>query len=318
MLRFVDQLKEEYAKADKALGGILPGGGTPGPLTPATRAVSEAVPIIDMVSPASANYYRDKVKADAQRGTRLASEAEQIVEEVTADPSFGDLDADPSLRSRVDHANQLRSEASLLGIISDPNTPPTSTRRKGQSHRDFYLQNQRYRNDFNPEEQENISQAIRRDFMYNQLKQRNKNLEELTTSEKKGVSWGEQIIKAEGMSTADGPDGGGLACVYGVNKVIKESGREVPWKDPDTGEESVYIPFVENWITSNGGEQVPQEEAKPGDIVTGGDHMGILTDQLDRAGNPVVLSNSSSKASMSFKYTLNPASKVYRVPQLQD
>jgi len=41
MLNFLDELKENYAKADKALGGILPGGGTPGPLTPAANAVKK-------------------------------------------------------------------------------------------------------------------------------------------------------------------------------------------------------------------------------------------------------------------------------------
>ena len=37
MLQFLDQLKEGYAKADKALGGFLPGGGTGNPLSNTVR-----------------------------------------------------------------------------------------------------------------------------------------------------------------------------------------------------------------------------------------------------------------------------------------
>ena len=47
MLQFLDQLKEGYAKADKALGGFLPGGGTGNPLSNTVR--SEALRVRDNI-----------------------------------------------------------------------------------------------------------------------------------------------------------------------------------------------------------------------------------------------------------------------------
>ena len=80
----------------------------------------------------------------------------------------------------------------------------------------------------------------------------------------------------------------------------------------------MYIPFVTEWITNNGGRKVNATEALPGDIVVvDGSHMGIVTDQVDGNGTPVVLSNSSSQASMSWEFVLDPSNAVYRVPQLQ-
>jgi hypothetical protein len=132
----------------------------------------------------------------------------------------------------------------------------------------------------------------------------------------RGDSLAETINNSFGLDTREGPDGGDLSCVYGVNKVIEEAGLEVPWKDPKTGANSTWIPFVEQWITSNGGSVVSAEEAIPGDIVSNGGHMGILTDKIDEQGNKIVLSNSSSKGSMSYEFPLIDET-VFRVPQLQ-
>ena len=104
-----------------------------------------------------------------------------------------------------------------------------------------------------------------------------------------------------------------------MNRVIEAAGIEVPWKDPASGQNSVYIPFVEDWITSNGGSVVSYEEAQPGDIVSNGGHMGILTDKVDERDGKIVLSNSSSRGSMTYEYPLDDGTsgnKVYRVPQL--
>ena len=138
----------------------------------------------------------------------------------------------------------------------------------------------------------------------------------------RGTNLSQTINNSYGLDTREGPSGGALGCVYGVNKVIEEHGLEVPWKDPKTGANSVYIPFVEDWITSNGGSVVSYEEAQPGDIVSNGGHMGILTDKVDDRGVPIVLSNSSSRGSMTYEYPLDDGvgldgNKVYRVPQLQ-
>ena len=66
-----------------------------------------------------------------------------------------------------------------------------------------------------------------------------------------------------------------------------------------------------SWITAR---------PNPGDIVVwpDGGHMGILTNQKNPAGEPIVLSNSSSRASMSWKMPLQQEMQVYRVPQLQN
>lgn len=316
MLRFVD-LQEAYAAADKATGGWLPGGGTAGPLTDATRAVSESLPIIDMVSPASANYYRDKVEADRQRGERLAAEATEIGR------SFRSGE-----REYSEQANQQiednRNEAALRGVVQSPwSGEMLSTRKEGQSDRDFYLQNRDFREAERPSR---IAESVREDRETDYIIDRNREQfgtkqqrEARHQSDKQGVGWINAVTEAKGMSTGEGPDAGRNGCVYAVNKVIKSAGLEVPWKDPATGEESVYIPFVTNWITSNGGKKVSAKEALPGDIVVAlnGEHMGIVTDQVDGLGKPVVLSNSSSRASMTWEFPLVEGDDVYRVPQLQ-
>ena len=314
MLFFVD---EAYEKADEALGGILPGGGTPGPFTSAARAVSEAIPIIDMVSPASANYYRDKVEADTQRGTRLATEAQEGTREILS----RDILNSESIGAEARALTQQENEAANYGVVSYPTDGAIlSTQEPGESNRDFYLQNQLYRES---EQSGRIGASIRQTALEAEENRRvQKGLDDLKVKKPenvKGVGWVDSINQAENMSTAEGPEGGNLGCVYGVNKVIKASGREVPWKDPQTGEESVYIPYVTNWITSNGGQKVDPQQAKPGDIVTaGGGHMGILTDKTDEDGNWLVLSNSSSQAKMAWKFPLTNNHEVFRVPQLQN
>lgn len=303
-----------YRQADKALGGILPGGGTAGPLSRPARTVLNAVPILDQNNPASANYYRDKVKADQQRGQRLVNEARTTTQSIVNN----NLPNEPSQQDlrRLRTADQMSREAALRGVVLGDRGDTLSTREQGQSDRSFYLNNLmlRERNDASQFGREIIYETRKRDDeAYDaRMNQRNQ-------STTKGVSWVQAINKSKGMDTAAGPEAGALGCVYAVNKVIKKAGLEVPWKDPETGEESVYIPFVTNWITSNGGSQVNPTQAKPGDIVVamGGGHMGILTDKKDGNGNPVVLSNSSSSASMSWEFPLTKDMGIYRVPQLQ-
>ena len=310
MLRFLD-LENMYAEADKALGGILPGGGTAGPLSGPARQVLNAVPILDEIHPASKNYYRDKVEADRQRGERLATEAQDGL--MSIDPFDG---VDSQEIQTLDTASDQRTEATLRGVVMSDQGTPLSTREEGQSDRDFYLRNRNLREAEDPFES---AETIRWTTLNNEQEANYARSNERNQSTTQGVGWVDSINNSAGLSTADGPEGGNLGCVYGVNKVIKSAGLEVPWKDPATGEESVYIPFVTNWITSNGGTQVNTAQAKPGDIVVAmsGGHMGILTDKVDGNGDPIVLSNSSSKASMTWEFPLSEGMEVYRVPQLQ-
>lgn len=315
MLQYIDKA---WREADKALGGVLPGGGTAGPLSGVARTISESVPIIDMVSPASANYYRDKVEADRQRGERLITESQDAVRSINVDDGLDSNEINTS-----QDAARRNTEATLRGVVLAGDGTMISTREDGQSDRDFYLQNRLFRES---DRAADIAVNVRDDAIYNDAERIDKvneaahqRAQKRAQSTTQGVGWIKSINNAAGMSTADGPDSGALGCVYGVNKVIKSAGLEVPWKDPATGQESVYIPFVTNWITSNGGSQVSTDQAKPGDIVVanGGGHMGILTDKVDGNGDPVVLSNSSSRASMSWEFALMKQMDVYRVPQLQ-
>ena len=310
MLRFLD-LENMYAEADKALGGILPGGGTAGPLSGPARQVLNAVPILDEIHPASKNYYRDKVEADRQRGERLATEARDSVQNINV---YDGVDSQEI--QTYNTADEQRTEATLRGVVMSDQGTPLSTREEGQSDRDFYLRNRNLREG---EDAYESAEHIRDITIWNENNRLREVAGEREQSTTQGVSWVDSINGSAGMSTADGPESGSLGCVYGVNKVIKNAGLEVPWRDPATGEESVYIPFVTNWITSNGGSQVNTEQAKPGDIVVAmsGGHMGILTDKVDGNGYPIVLSNSSSRASMSWEFPLSNEMQVYRVPQLQ-
>lgn len=318
MLRFID-LEGAYAAADEAVGGWLPGGGTPNPLSDTVRPVLDALPTAE-IDPSLNNYYADKVEADRLRGERLANEADQEIQTLES-PEMGPYS--PEQMATIQQTVTDQREAALLGVVSPGDGRMLSTREEGQSDRQFYQQNQRNRES---PDAEYIATDVRMNVLNDDYEEQQQLLAEgnhptqqREQSETEGVSWVESINSSKGMDTDDGPEAGALGCVYAVNKVIKKAGLDVPWKDPATGEESVYIPFVTNWITSNGGNQVDASQAKAGDIVisAGGGHMGILTDKVDGNGEPIVLSNSSTQASMSWEYPLEGDMAVYRVPQLQ-
>ena len=316
MLRFID-LEGAYAAADEAVGGWLPGGGTPNPLSDTVRPVLDALPTAE-IDPSLNNYYADKVEADQQRGERLATEGHEQMEAIGV-PAWP---YSPEVQAGIEESNANSREAALRGVVSNEEGRMLSTREEGQSDRQFYQQNLSNRESPDAEyiADDLRGQTLNRDWeeQQQQLADGTHPSQQREQSATEGVGWVETINNAEGMSTADGPDAGALGCVYGVNKVIKKAGLDVPWKDPETGEESVYIPFVTNWITSNGGEQVSHDQAKPGDIiVVAGEHMGILTNKVDGNGYPIVLSNSSSRSSMSWEFALEGNMAAYRVPQLQ-
>lgn len=101
------------------------------------------------------------------------------------------------------------------------------------------------------------------------------------------------------QSTAAGPDGGRNACAWAINKVLKNAGVKVPWVE--AGQESVYIPFIEESIRKGAGKQVAYRDARPGDlIVIDGEHMGIVVNQRSSGGNYMFLSNSTSRSSFSY------------------
>ena len=118
-------------------------------------------------------------------------------------------------------------------------------------------------------------------------------------------------IALEGMSTADGPDGGNQACAWAVNKVLTAAG--VAPLDTDS------VPALENALTSGRGTLIDSSSARAGDIVVeGGDqwHVGICMNN----GCTRVISNSSSRASFRWisdtnfdSYYGGTPSRIYRV-----
>jgi hypothetical protein len=96
-----------------------------------------------------------------------------------------------------------------------------------------------------------------------------------------------------GTSSAAGPDGGKNACAWMVNKVlVKAIGHAI-------GQNTNYVPSVEEDLLNGAGVQIPLSQAQPGDIIIakGQAHIGICMSY----GCTNVLSNSSSQASFSWQ-----------------
>lgn len=100
-----------------------------------------------------------------------------------------------------------------------------------------------------------------------------------------------------GMSTADGPGGGNVACAWTLNQVLRTAGI------PALGENPNFVPSLLEALQQGRGRQVSSQEAKAGDLVVacGEEHIGIGLDQ----GCSRVLSNSSSRAAFVWESDLN-------------
>lgn len=123
------------------------------------------------------------------------------------------------------------------------------------------------------------------------------------------------ILKAalslQGMSTAEGPDGGNNACAWSLNHVLQTAGI------PALGENPNYVPSLVEALQGGRGLPVSPAEALAGDLVVayGEAHIGLALDD----GCTTVLSNSSSRARFSWQsdtdfdgYYGGP-SKIYRL-----
>jgi len=332
MLRFVD-LEEAYEAADKALGGWLPGGGTANPLSNTVRPVLDALPTAE-ADPSLKNYYADRVKANQQRGKRLVAEAAQAVEAASQYMlGQGELSDGRAFRDNMQRAFDLQGEAALSGVgTSAPFSDEESLRAPGESDRQMTKRFERYQeiDEANPEWDVagTVASSGRDPVLVDRVIELNQDSLQRRTANKaantaakttQSNNWSDKRPEIEGIDTTEGPGDGAISCVYAVNKTLKQAGVDVPWKDPQTGQESVYVPFVVEWITNNGGGVVNAEQAKPGDIVVwpGEGHMGILTNEKNSSGEFLVLSNSSSAGRMAWKKPLENET-VYRVPQLQN
>jgi phage protein D len=96
---------------------------------------------------------------------------------------------------------------------------------------------------------------------------------------------------SRGMSTRGGPDGGNQACVWAVNKVMRNAGLSVPWGNANS------VPVAEAALKRSA---IPLTAPEPGAIAIFNDsagpaHIGIVT-----SGGNSIISNSSSRASFSW------------------
>ena len=332
MLQFLEDL---YADADKKLGGWLPAGGTANPLSNAVRPILDALPTAE-IDPSLGNYYRENRNTAREQGQAAQQEARRLSTDLNNRALEAAYQAGPDEYGgwQMDVVQDVYQGEEGQATQAQINQLETRARRHGvgeygdllpdHSDREAVLDNRANAN-MSGEQINRLrgfgdleERAVQRERILNPPPPEPEP-ERLDNAER-GATLTQTINNSVGLDTRTGPNDGGLSCVYGVNRVIEAAGLEVPWKDPETGANSVYIPFVEDWITSNGGSVVPYEEAKPGDIVSDGGHMGILTDRVDEAGVPIVLSNSSSRGSMTYEYPLDVGgggNKVYRVPQLQ-
>ena len=326
MLRFLDQA---YKEADRKLGGWLPAGGTANPLSDAVRPVLETINPND---PSVSNYYRENRDTAREQGKAALRERSEVIGDLEYRANeaarAGGPDAPVEWRmeayDRVYESEEGQEQQAQIRELT------TQARRHGvsdygdllpdASDREAVLYN-RANADLNADQIESLTTRTRfgdadPDIERQRIIEQDKINSKRIDQAERGANLTETISNSFGLDTRDGPNDGRLGCVYGVNKVIETAGLEVPWKDPETGANSTYIPFVENWITNNGGSIVSNEEAQPGDIISDGGHMGILTDKVDEQGNKIVLSNSSSRGTMTYEFPLTDQ-KVYRVPQLQ-
>lgn len=119
---------------------------------------------------------------------------------------------------------------------------------------------------------------------------------------------------AYGMDTSAGPGRGNVACAWAVNKVLNKAGIATIGSNPN------LVVSVQNDLEAGRGQQVARSQAEPGDLVLAvgsgsRQHIGICQNN----GCTQVLSNSSSKASFSWKSNTDfggyygVSSKIYRV-----
>jgi lysozyme family protein len=112
---------------------------------------------------------------------------------------------------------------------------------------------------------------------------------------------GQRIAEAAqknfGQSSRSGPGGGNIACAWVLNKFVFPTAGIKP-----IGVNQDLVSSVEAALKSGRGQLVsPRSACKPGDIAVMGDrHIGIC---MDNGGN-VVLSNSNSKASFTWKWSI--------------
>ena len=108
----------------------------------------------------------------------------------------------------------------------------------------------------------------------------------------------------QGMSSAAGPGGGNIACVWAVNQVFAKAGLKPPWGN------SNKVPDAEAAMIRSGYASIPIGQQRAGDlyICHGQEHIGIVLAD----GN--IISNSSSGAKFSWVASLSSYQQAYHGP----
>ena len=106
-----------------------------------------------------------------------------------------------------------------------------------------------------------------------------------------------------GMDTSSGPDRGNNACVWAVNKVLEQSGIDVPWGD------SVYVPHVKDVLDRQGTRLSGPQPGAIAIMVDNGNppypHIGIVQE------DGTIISNSSRRASFDWVATASEYEAYY-------
>jgi len=108
----------------------------------------------------------------------------------------------------------------------------------------------------------------------------------------------------KGMSSASGPGGGRIACVWAVNRVFTKAGITPPWGT------SEYVPTAETMMIKAGYQKISKGQQRPGDlyICNNQNHIGIVLPN----GN--IISNSSSGAKFSWEASLQSYESEFKGP----
>ncbi len=108
----------------------------------------------------------------------------------------------------------------------------------------------------------------------------------------------------EKRSSAAGPGGGNVACAWVVNNFFV-----IPAGLKAIGDNPNYVPSMETALKGGRGQLIPRGQAIPGDIWIAPNtaHVGICTE----AGCTKVLSNSSSKAKVTWLGSISSVNRFY-------
>lgn len=125
MLQFLDELKEGYAKADKALGGFLPGGGTGNPLSNTVRegALKTRDAALDILGADLKEELFIKAHTGGQSGDGVIRELpKNVLETIKGQAVRTDRD-NFSFKAQEFYQQQIKTHEAYLSMPDKPGMP---------------------------------------------------------------------------------------------------------------------------------------------------------------------------------------------------